>query len=463
MKKLSLVVVLLVTSLSIFAQNKWYAPSWFYGQMKYKVAPHPGWVIKCVDTTGTLAWDTLGSGDSTTVVWVRTADSIYPVNYATQKVGIGTNSPKATLDINGSTFMSKQLGNGLYANFIMDSTILGYPINATAVQYGTADGSIASYWDIGDYRGIGRSNFQYDLGFANVISGRTYELSGDSTQLRIFAQDYTGGDATSCYFTPKGVGIGTNSPKYTLQVNGTIYSNGKDSFIYYKGTSRYYIGFGNPSLLTEGAISLSYWPDTTKPTELFKTVLHSNQSDWGDDMVLDVIGNYHGHVLWDAYQVGNGTVERQAGSSISGLKTVQIQDTSNCIIGADEGDTIQQIDAIHRKVVVGSISSNATLQIIDGNQAANKVLLSDANGNATWQRTDTIISPTITGNGSTTAFTIAHGLGVAPKFVSLTAKNANAASGGVPYLTYDATNIVINFTTAPSSGSAAVDLFVKLK
>lgn len=61
-----------------------------------------------------------------------------------------------------------------------------------------------------------------------------------------------------------------------------------------------------------------------------------------------------------------------------------------------------------------------------------------------------ISQSTQSGDGVTTSFNIAHGLGGTPK-VLLTAIGADAA--GYAYITVDATNITIVYNIAPASGT----------
>jgi len=54
-------------------------------------------------------------------------------------------------------------------------------------------------------------------------------------------------------------------------------------------------------------------------------------------------------------------------------------------------------------------------------------------------------------NGVVTAFTIAHGLGSAPAYVSVVPRNALSAA--LCYVTSDATNITVTYLVAPLTGS----------
>jgi hypothetical protein len=63
---------------------------------------------------------------------------------------------------------------------------------------------------------------------------------------------------------------------------------------------------------------------------------------------------------------------------------------------------------------------------------------------------------TFSGNGTVTQFTIPHGLVQAPTKVSVTPASANAS--GSFYVTFDATNIYVNYATAPPAGTNNVVL-----
>lgn len=63
----------------------------------------------------------------------------------------------------------------------------------------------------------------------------------------------------------------------------------------------------------------------------------------------------------------------------------------------------------------------------------------------------------LSGTGSATAFTIAHGLGVTPSEMSVIPASAAAAAHPL-WISADATNITVTFTTAPASGSNNVSL-----
>jgi len=116
--------------------------------------------------------------------------------------------------------------------------------------------------------------------------------------------------------------------------------------------------------------------------------------------------------------------------------------------------------------------SNTMEQIaVIGNQGAGARLLANGftpdvfygnstryfNGSTTdILRSDNYGRSTQNGNGSATAFTIAHGLAAAPGTVTVTPGHADAK--GDFHVTVDATNITVTYATAPASGTNNVVL-----
>lgn len=76
----------------------------------------------------------------------------------------------------------------------------------------------------------------------------------------------------------------------------------------------------------------------------------------------------------------------------------------------------------------------------------NKGLLGENSGQAIFS-----------GDGTTTQFTIAHGLVGTPSKVVVTPCSADAA--GSFYVTVDSTNIYVNYSTAPASGTNNICLY----
>jgi len=83
----------------------------------------------------------------------------------------------------------------------------------------------------------------------------------------------------------------------------------------------------------------------------------------------------------------------------------------------------------------------------------------DSTGNVI---TDVVLVPlNLVGDSVTTTFTVAHGQSSIPAFIGSTFKNAVAASGTALWLTWDATNINLNFVTPPDAGPIGIDFLIK--
>ncbi|MGN6398321.1 MAG: hypothetical protein ACTHMI_22300 [Mucilaginibacter sp.] len=72
----------------------------------------------------------------------------------------------------------------------------------------------------------------------------------------------------------------------------------------------------------------------------------------------------------------------------------------------------------------------------------------------TWVKVSRVLNSgvsTQSGNGTLVSFAIAHGLGAAPTFMQVQA--GSAAAVNIQYISADATNITVHFTTAPATGT----------
>lgn len=70
---------------------------------------------------------------------------------------------------------------------------------------------------------------------------------------------------------------------------------------------------------------------------------------------------------------------------------------------------------------------------------------------ASWKRTSNRGVQTATGDGTTVSFSWAHGLAAAPASVTVTPGSPAAAAAS--YVTWDATNVTVTFTTAPANAA----------
>jgi len=108
----------------------------------------------------------------------------------------------------------------------------------------------------------------------------------------------------------------------------------------------------------------------------------------------------------------------------------------------------------------GSVNALIEHNRIEGN-VANKILIGGISSGAIVRRnigysTENSGAVTFSGDGSTTQFSIAHGLVSEPSKVQVTPMTEDAA--GDFYVTKDSTNIYVNYLSAPPSGSNNVKL-----
>ncbi|RLG63107.1 hypothetical protein DRO21_06615 [archaeon] len=108
----------------------------------------------------------------------------------------------------------------------------------------------------------------------------------------------------------------------------------------------------------------------------------------------------------------------------------------------------------------GSVNALIEHNRIEGN-VANKILIGGYSSGAIVRRnigylTENSGTATFSGDGTTTQFSIAHGLVSTPTKVLVTPMTADAASDF--YVTADATNIYVNYKSAPPSGSNNIKL-----
>jgi len=136
-----------------------------------------------------------------------------------------------------------------------------------------------------------------------------------------------------------------------------------------------------------------------------------------------------------------------------GLGAIYLGGSYCCIIGNSLGDGYRGIYT----------AGTATGSVIIGNKFGTHTKPFDNNSSGIFRFEDNINyvtenggTVTFSGNGSTTTFTIAHGLASTPTKVLVTA-GSNAAKGDF-YVTADATNITVTYGTAPPSGTNNVVL-----
>ena len=117
--------------------------------------------------------------------------------------------------------------------------------------------------------------------------------------------------------------------------------------------------------------------------------------------------------------------------------------------GVDEGTTAGGSNSDYNRIIGNKLIGCTTpIRLTGANDLVktNEGYVTENSGKATFS-----------GDGTTTQFTIAHGLVSTPSKVVVTPASADAS--GSFYVTADATNIYVNYSTAPPAGTANVILY----
>jgi hypothetical protein len=123
--------------------------------------------------------------------------------------------------------------------------------------------------------------------------------------------------------------------------------------------------------------------------------------------------------------------------------------TGNLHVGYTDGS-----DAAYKLAVNGSFLAT-TGQITTAPSTGNDIVrLADLNSFANY---------TASGDGSTTAITITHGLSGISGTSKVIVQPLNAASAGVTYVSISSTQVTINYTVAPVSGSSNLSYSILIK
>jgi hypothetical protein len=163
----------------------------------------------------------------------------------------------------------------------------------------------------------------------------------------------------------------------------------------------------------------------------------------------------------------NKTLTTPIISSITNTGTITLPTATTTLVGTGTTDTLTNKTIAVDSNTIKHSTTNTAGDIIKNNGTsfqrlargtANQVLA--VNSGATdvaWTslNSETTGTATATANGSTTTFTIAHGLGSTP-YMALVVCSSHVNT--FTY-TYDATNITVVFTTAPSATPTATITF----
>lgn len=240
----------------------------------------------------------------------------------------------------------------------------------------------------------------------------------------------------------------------------------------FEGTDHYSIYIGNATAnyithnyMTSGGGFVFF--DTANPTLIASN--HISSTSTTDALFyynLSIAGGYAQRYIGN-YLRGHKIIDSTGASSI------QLYIIGNEIMGQSTSDNplINLYHVSYAKIlsnhfsyadVAIQLNSNTAIPMIAYNTFDTGNVTTPISGSASssyptyihhnygWQ-TENSGTYTASGDGSTTQFTIAHGLVAEPSKVTVTPASADAA--GDFYVTKDATNIYINYKTAPASGT----------
>jgi hypothetical protein len=143
---------------------------------------------------------------------------------------------------------------------------------------------------------------------------------------------------------------------------------------------------------------------------------------------------------------GNDVAVAEAHTQTVTNKTVNTTDNSLTATSQATGDILANNGSKFVRKARGT-----SLQVLRTNSGATDI---------EWASLDSerVGKSTASGNGSTTLFNIAHGLGSTPTYAFINVAQSGSAFIGSQF-TVDSTNIAVTFTTAPASGSSNVIIY----
>jgi hypothetical protein len=150
-------------------------------------------------------------------------------------VGIGTTSPAAKLEVNGTLYIHETNNSGS----IQLGTSADYPTIGQEAQLHIA-GDTNTYWQTAGKRKIFISDYDNDGGSGVVL----FEAEDENNTTDIKFTGRYGSNPSIAYFSGR-VGIGDSTPAYTLDVNGSMHSTDITiaDAIYHEGDTNTYIQF----------------------------------------------------------------------------------------------------------------------------------------------------------------------------------------------------------------------------
>lgn len=341
------------------------------------------------------------------------------------QIGIGTTSPdpSSILDIQSTTqgFLAPRINLSSVSNSSIDghhtnaAGLLIYNTNAsvtggsgvgyyywdgstwTAMKASATGGGSGDGWQLdgnsissGDF--LGTTNYQAlnlrvnntQIGSFHPNGGISFGLGASSSVNQAFAigENASAGN-TSNYAFGKGANASGSSAyaigESSVSSQNKSYAIGTSSTA--SGTSSYAIGEGSASLAT-GSYAIGAGANSSA-TGAFAI---GNQSISAANNTL-ALGNEAQAIHNNATALGYQAIASNQNSIAIGPATTSVD--NSIILGNTTNTTADAYAAT--KVGIGTNAPSAklhvegTLRYVDGNQAAGRVLTSDANGNATWQ------------------------------------------------------------------------------
>ena len=345
--------------------------------------------------------------------------------FTNAQIGIGTSSPdpSSILDVQSTTkgFLAPRINLSSVTNSSIDGSntnaagLMIYNTNAsvtggsgvgyyywdgstwTAMKASTTGGGSGDGWQLdgnsissGDF--LGTTNYQAlnlrvnntQISSFHPNGGISFGLGASSSIKHAFAigENASAGN-TSNYAFGKGANASGSSAyaigESSVSSQNKSYAIGTSSTA--SGTSSYAIGEGSASLAT-GSYAIGAGANSSA-TGSFAI---GNQSISASNNTL-ALGNEAQAINNNATALGYQAIASNQNSIAIGPATTSVD--NSIILGNTTNTTTDSYAAT--KVGIGTnapsakLHVNGTLRYVDGNQAAGRVLTSDANGNATWE------------------------------------------------------------------------------
>jgi len=345
--------------------------------------------------------------------------------FTNAQIGIGTSSPdpSSILDVQSTAkgFLAPRINLSSVTNSSIDGSntnaagLMIYNTNAsvtggsgvgyyywdgstwTAMKASATGGGSGDGWQLdgnsissGDF--LGTTNYQAlnlrvnntQIGSFHPNGGISFGLGASSSVNQAFAigENASAGN-TSNYAFGKGANASGSSAyaigESSVSSQNKSYAIGTSSTA--SGTSSYAIGEGSASLAT-GSYAIGAGANSSA-TGSFAI---GNQSISASNNTL-ALGNEAQAINNNATALGYQAIASNQNSIAIGPATTSVD--NSIILGNTTNTTTDSYAAT--KVGIGTnapsakLHVNGTLRYVDGNQAAGRVLTSDANGNATWQ------------------------------------------------------------------------------